>query len=281
MELVIAQDIGFCFGVERAYKTSLDALNNSKKECQMLNSLVHNERVVKELKEKGLKFVESVDDVEKGTVIIRAHGVSDKVIQELKSKKIKIVDATCPLVKKAQDFARLLDKEKRKVVIIGEKNHAEVKAINGAIKEKGILIENEDEIAKIPKKHPIGVVIQTTQNAEKTKLFLARLKKEFHDIKIHETFCFSVMKRQEQVRDLARKTDIVLVIGSESSANTQKLVEIALEEGKKAYKVNGGEYVKPEWFNKGIKVGIASGTSAPKWIINEVIDKLKKIKDKL
>jgi len=280
MEIIVAQNIGFCFGVERAYNLSLQALKESQDECQMLGNLVHNEKVISDLKEKGLEFVSSVDEVEKGTVIIRAHGVADKVLEELKEKEVEIVDATCPLVKKAQFFAKELLNEKRKVVIIGEKDHAEVKAINGAINNQGILIESGQEINDgLNPDDPIGIVIQTTQDAQKTKIFLEEIKKKFKDVKIHETFCQAVSKRQDEVRELSNQVDFVLVVGSKTSANTQRLIEIVSCEGKKVYGVEDRKDINHSWFNKDTKVGLISGTSAPGWLINEIVKELELIKE--
>ncbi len=278
----MAENIGFCFGVERAYNLSLKAMEENNESCQMLGSLVHNEKVIDDLEKKGLKFAPSLEEVEeKGIVIIRAHGVGDEVFRNLEKKNVKIIDATCPLVRKAQDFARSLVEEGRKVVIIGEKNHAEVKAINGAIKNEGIVVENEEEITEMDKNLPVGVVIQTTQDEKRINNLLNLFEKKFKDAKIHRTFCYAVMKRQEEVRDLAKKSDIILVVGSRTSANTQRLIEIALQEGKETHGVEGKESLDSGWFAKGKKVGLISGTSAPRWLIDEIINELEKIKKEL
>jgi (E)-4-hydroxy-3-methyl-but-2-enyl pyrophosphate reductase len=279
MEIIIAQNIGFCFGVERAYKLSLKALNESQGKCQMLGNLVHNEKVINDLKQKGLTFISSVDQAESGTVIIRAHGVADKIIKELEGKDVVVIDATCLLVKKAQDFARQLFKEKRQVIIIGEKDHAEVKAINGAIDNQGLVIESFKEIESIPRDKPIGIVIQTTQDAQKTKIFLEKIKQEFKDVVVHETFCHAVSKRQDEVRELANKVDFVLVVGSKTSANTQRLIEIVSSQNRKVYGIQDKKDIKKEWFNKDIKVGLISGTSAPGWIISQIVQELNEIKE--
>ncbi len=281
MELILAENIGFCFGVKRAYEMSLKTTEESNISCQMLGALVHNEKVIEDLEKRGLKFVSSLEEVkEKGTVIIRAHGVSDEVFESLKKKNVKIIDATCPFVKNAQNFARSLDKEGRKVVIIGEKSHAEVKAINGVIKNRGVVVESKEEILKIDKNLSIGIVAQTTQDEKKIKDFLDLFKKNFKNIKIHKTLCYAVIKRQKEVRKLVKKVDIVLVVGSKNSANTQRLIEIASEEKKEVYGVEEKESLKEEWFFKKEKVGLISGTSTPKWVIDEVIDELKKLESK-
>ena len=281
MQIIIAKNIGFCFGVERAYQISLDTLKKKNGDCQMLGNLVHNENVIADLKKKGLKFISSPDEAQKGLVIIRAHGVGDATIKELELKKVEIVDATCPLVKKAQDFARKLAKEGREVIIIGENNHAEVKAINGSIDNRGIIIESDKEIDKIPKDKRIGVVVQTTQNARKINKIIKRLKEIIIDIEFCDTLCDAVGKRQEEVREIASQRDIVLVVGSKNSANTQRLFEISKEINEKTFSVENKDSLDASIFFDGAEVGIISGTSAPIWIIEEIVDELKKIKENL
>ncbi len=272
MKIIIAENTGFCFGVERAYNMSLELLKEES--CQMLGHLVHNEKVVEDLKNKGLRFVSDIEGVEeKGTVIIRAHGVGDKIMEALKSKGVKIIDATCPLVKRAQDFARLLDKNGKKVVIIGEKGHAEVEAINGSVGERAVIVEKEEDIINIPKDTSLGIVIQTTKDQKLAEEMTEKIRERFKDVEACNTLCHAVLKRQQEVSELADKVDVILVVGSKSSANTQTLVKVA-QRSTKAYGVEGPEDLKDDWFNEIDSVGIISGTSTPAWLINAVKDKI-------
>ncbi len=275
MKVIMAENIGFCFGVERAYKMSLGLLG--KGDCQMLGHLVHNERVVDELKSKGLRFASSVDEIGPGTVIIRAHGVGDDTMDRLRKAGREIVDATCPLVRRAQNFARLLESEGKKVVIIGERGHAEVEAINGSIRGRAVIIENEDEIGNIPEGVPLGIVVQTTKDRVLAERLVGAVKARFNDVEACNTLCQAVLKRQEEVKELAKKVDIILVVGSVNSANTQTLVKVAQRETA-AHGVEGPEDIKKEWLDGAESVGLISGTSAPIWLIDEVKKKIESIK---
>ncbi len=278
MEIIVSKNTGFCFGVKRAYELSLKTLEEDK-ECQMLGNLVHNEKVVNELKEKGLQFISSLEDIKEGTVIVRAHGVSDDVFRQLKEKGVKIVDATCPLVRKAQNFAKELENQGRKVIIIGEKDHAEVKAINGAIDNRGVVINSKEEVGEVENSGPVGVVIQTTQDSQRVEEFLQLIKERFSDVKVCDSLCGAVSERQKEVREIANKVDIILVVGSKTSANTQSLVNIIYEKGGVVYGVEDEKDIDSNWFKKESKVGLISGTSAPEWLVEKVKNKLEEIKN--
>ncbi len=272
MKIILARNIGFCFGVERAYNLSIKALEEEKSPCYMLGMLVHNENVVEELCNKGLKFVQNPLEVQGGTVIIRAHGVGDATYSKLEAQNVKIIDATCPLVRKACEFACDLYSRGREVIIIGEKGHAEVEAINGSIKNKGIVVESEEEIENLSCFNP-GVVIQTTQNQQNVGKITNRLKKRFgEDLEVGDTLCNAVGERQKETKELLGKVDVVLVVGSRNSANTMQLYNIAKKRG---YLVEDPEEIEKEWIKKAKKVGIISGTSASRTLVEQVVQKVK------
>ena len=275
MKIIMAEGIGFCFGVERAYNISLDTLGEGS--CQMLGHLVHNENVVNELRSKGLQFISDVDEAGDGTVIIRAHGVGDETMERLRAKGLKIVDATCPLVRRAQDFARSLEKKGKRIVIIGEKGHAEVEAINGSIGGRAVIVEKEADLDDIPEGAPLGIVVQTTKDQNVADEMIDAIKKRFKDVEASNTLCQVVLKRQEEVKVLAGKVDILLVVGSKTSANTQTLVKVAQRETK-AYGVEGPDDLEKDWFDRVNSVGITSGTSTPVWLIEKVKEKIGLIK---
>ena len=274
MKIIMAESIGFCFGVERAYNISLDALKEGS--CQMLGHLVHNEKVVNELRSKGLRFISDVDEAGEGTVIIRAHGVGDETIERLKARGSRIVDATCPLVRRAQDFARSLEKKGKVIAIIGEKGHAEVEAISGSVGNHAVIVEKEDDLGDIPEGVSLGVVIQTTKDRKIADEMISAIKKRFKDIEVCNTLCHAVLKRQEEVKILAGKVDILLVVGSRTSSNTQTLVKVAQRETK-AYGVEGPDDLRKDWFSGVDSVGMTSGTSTPIWLIEKVKEKIDSI----
>ncbi len=278
MKLIIAKNIGFCFGVKRAYTISLNTLERKKgSSCQMLGHLVHNENVIEKLSSQGIEFISSVDEAKEGIVIIRAHGEGDHVLERLKEKGVEIIDATCPLVKKAQNFARLLHKDGYNVVIIGDKGHAEVEAINGVINHKGLIIRDINETKHLPLDSSIGIVIQTTQDKKEISELIKELKEKFKSVKVCDTFCNSVMERQNEVRAISKEADLTIVIGSRRSANTQRLVKIVEDEGRPVYGVEGSYEIDGNWFSGANKVAIISGTSTPEWVIEDVIEKIKSI----
>ncbi len=281
MNILVAKNIGFCFGVDRAYDLSMDTLENCEESCHMLGHLVHNEDVVNKLEEKGLNFLFSTDEAKEGTVIIRAHGVGNSTIKELEKKNLNIVDATCPLVRKAQDKARALREENRQVVIIGKKDHPEVMALNGGIDEDGIVIEKEEEIDSLKGLKKVGIVMQTTQNPEAVYKIIKAIEKIVDDVEVRDTFCNTVTNRQKEAKELSQKTDLVLVIGSKNSSNTQSLVKVINEAGGNVQGIENQDDINKDWFKDGMNVGVISGTSAPRWIIEDVIKYLEEIKKEL
>jgi len=279
MEIILAQNIGFCNGVKNAYSLSLKALREEKKPCQMLGYLVHNEKVIERLEEKGLEFISSVEEAQEGTVIIRAHGAERKTITELQKKKVKIIDATCPLVKKAQDLASSLSQEGFLVVIIGDQNHPEVKAIRGSVDGVGIVIENETEIDQIPTNSKVGIIIQTTSDGQSVAKIIQKIKEKFEEVKVCNTLCPVTTARQQELRGLASRVDLILVVGSKKSANTQRLLAIGQEQGKNAQGVEDASDLAKSWFEGVNKVAVVSGTSTPDWVIEGVVDQALKIND--
>jgi (E)-4-hydroxy-3-methyl-but-2-enyl pyrophosphate reductase len=307
MRLIIAKNIGFCTGVKRALDISRDSLRGDPKPVYFLGEVIHNEKVIKEIEKKGGKIISNPKMVKSGTLVIRAHG--SPPLPPLKNVLIK--DATCLLVKRAQEAAKNLLKEGYEVVIIGEKKHPEVIGILGCIKNKAVVVGNEFEAKKIKKSGKIGVIAQTTQNFEKIEKILKILEKKNKKLKWVNTLCPQVSFRQKELSEIVKNTDGVLVIGSPTSANTQNLVNIVEKNKKPVWLVNsakeinylahgGARYplrgkldsaiakinkfdsaiakINKNNFEKISSLGIVSGTSAPDWIVKEIIDKLKNLK---
>ena len=281
MKIIFAKHIGFCSGVKRAISIAEESFKERRRPIQFLGSLVHNEKVVGEFEKKGVKFVKSFKEVKKGILIIQAHGVppfSEKV-----AKKVLIKDATCPLVRKAQLTALSFYKKGYKVIIVGDKNHSEVKGINGYIENSAVIIENESQAEKLnlAEFKKIAVIAQTTQNLNRFNKILKILKKKWLSVvktkrakgfKGINTICPEVIIRQKELKGILRKSDGILVIGSRSSANTGRLVQAAKKNRKKVIWVNSLEELKKKKM-KGISVlGVVSGTSTP----NSEVEKIRK-----
>ena len=279
MKIVLAKNIGFCFGVKRAYDMCLKAVKEKPAPYYILGPLVHNEKVVKRIEKLGIKMISSIDEANKGTLIISAHGAGPEVFQKAKEKNLEIVDTTCPLVIKVQNSAKVLQNEGYQVIIIGDKGHTEVKSINKAIRENGIIIDREEAASQIKTEKPLGVVIQTTQNPERVKRIVKRLRETGKEVKVLDTLCPVVVSRQKELIDLTKKVDLVLVLGSKTSANTMRMVEIAKELDAPVNLVEDKNFSREllEKISQAEKVGVVSGTSTPDWLIEEIVEALKTI----
>jgi len=273
----LTKNTGFCFGVERAFEMCVKSLKERPGNYYMLGPLVHNEHVVEKLKDLGMRYISSVKEASEGTLIIPAHGAGPEVYQAARQKGLKIVDTTCPLVKKVQDLAKELQKGGYQVVIIGDKGHTEVASIQKSIGNRGVIVESINEVSKIKVVKPLGVVVQTTQNPVRVKEILKELKGKFKEIKVLNTLCPTVVSYQQGLKKLIKKVDLILVIGSKASANTMRLVEIAKNEKRPVYLVESDKLNEKllKKISETEKIGIASGTSTPDWLIKGVIKRLE------
>ncbi|MFH1510031.1 MAG: 4-hydroxy-3-methylbut-2-enyl diphosphate reductase [Candidatus Nealsonbacteria bacterium] len=274
MKTIISKNIGFCSGVERAILMAEESIKKDKRPIQFLGSIVHNEEVINKFKKLKVKFIKDIKKAKPGTLIIQAHG-----IPPLKFKldnKIIIKDATCPLVKRVQLISKKLLEQGYQVIIIGDKKHSETRGIKGYAKNKAIIIENEIEAEKIPDFKKIGVIAQTTQSLENVNLILKVLKKHSKNIKYINTICPEVKIRQKELKTISKKTDGILIMGSKTSANTKRLVNIAKKTKKPFFFVNTYKELNRKKLSKIKILGIASGASTPNWEIKETIQWLNR-----
>lgn len=280
MKITISSYAGFCFGVDRALKLLDDnVIQNSKKPISMLGQLVHNEQVISELRKKGVKMVNSLEEVKEGTLIIAAHGIDPAIIKKAKEKNIYVIDTTCPMVIKAQQIAKILQKEGHQVVIFGDKGHIEVRGIAGAAGGKPMIISKFSEAKKFPwsKCTKIGIISQTTQNIEDFAKLVQMAQGSCQNVKVFNTICDSTRRRQEDIKDLAKNNDAVIIVGSKISANAGRLYEVAKKINKKSYFISSSTDLKKEWFKNIKKVGISAGASTPMWIVKKVAEKISQI----
>jgi len=279
MEILIAEHSGFCEGVERAFRIAIDTAQAGIP-VFMLGNLVHNKQVVERLKNLGVKSVSSLSEIPgntKGTLLISAHGVAPEIYAGAKDLGLEVVDTTCPWVKKAQKIARELSAEGRFVVIVGDKGHPEVKALVGWSGGKAVVVENLEDLGKLSlsTKDRVGVLAQTTQAEEHFDRMVAELKKKVKDLKEYDTICGATSKRQSAAVELAKKVDLILVIGDQMSANTKRLTELCSKTGTKTHQIQTVEELDPKWLARKKKVGITAGASTPEWVIQEVIKSLR------
>jgi len=275
MEIKIAQPSGFCFGVKRSIDMVEKAIKDGKKNIQIFGPIVHNPQQIKALEDKGVKMVNSIDEIQPGTLFIRAHGISPQVYEELKKKNVEIIDATCPFVNVEQNYARKLYEEGYQVIIIGEKNHPEALGAQGYAPGSLIIgsVEEARSLKEVPK---IGAVVQTTLEPEEVAKIVAELYHKAKEVRVYNTICQSTKMRQPAAKKLAEEVDLMIVIGGKNSGNTRRLAEVS-SRIKTTYHIETAAELKKEWFEGVKKVGISAGASTPDFIIEEVVEAIKKI----
>ena len=280
MEVRIADNAGFCFGVKRAMKIAWDELENkSENNIYSLGPLIHNKQAVDRYKEKGLVEMDNLESIpSESKLIIRSHGVAEKVYTESKAKNMEIVDTTCPFVKKIHDIVKDFSDRGYKIIIVGNPNHPEIIGINGWCNNEAIVINKLEEIDDMTfdPTQIYCVVSQTTANLESFDKIVDKLKTKINNLTVKNTICFATKERQISAIDLAREVDCMVVIGGKHSSNTQKLVNIC-KDLVPTFSIETKEELEKEKF-AGFKVaGVTAGASTPDWIIEEVINYLKEI----
>ena len=280
MEVRIAENAGFCFGVKRAMKMAWDELENKNgNDVYSLGPLIHNKQAVDRYKEKGLVEIDSLDEIPNDSkLIIRSHGVAEKIYTESKSKSMDIIDTTCPFVKKIHDIVKEFSDKGYKIIIVGNATHPEVVGINGWCNNEAIIINREEEIDNISfnSANKYCVVSQTTANVEFFDNIITKLESKIKNLTVKNTICFATKERQLSATDLAKEVDCMIVIGGKHSSNTQKLVNIC-DNIVPTFSIETKEELdrcKLEGFKV---VGVTAGASTPDWIIDEVIEYLKEI----
>jgi len=242
----------------------------------MLGDIVHNEKVVRELSKLGVEVVPNLDQIEPSVpVLFRSHGTPVPVWARARQRGLTVVDATCPLVRQIHEEARMLAAEGRKIIIIGDKNHEEVEGIASQV-ENPLIVSTVQEAEKLPLLKKVGVVAQSTQIMENVSAIINVLTTKVADLRFINTICRPTRQRQEQIRELALKNDVMLVVGSKNSANTRRLAEIAKKLNTETYHIEDAMQVDPNWFTGRTSVGIAAGASTPVEVVEEVVKKITK-----
>jgi (E)-4-hydroxy-3-methyl-but-2-enyl pyrophosphate reductase len=287
VEIIIAPNSGFCFGVERNIKLAQSVIpygkekgKKGKKPIYSLGPLIHNPQVVSNLEEQGIKVVSKLAGIKKGTLIIRSHGVPPELLEEARRKKFKIIDATCPFVQRAQKLVSQLVKEHYKVVIVGDSSHPEVLSLQGFSYGHGIVISDPKEADKIPFSLKIGVVAQTTQSIDNFRDVVAKLVTKAKELKIYNTICEATARRRESAKSIAGKVDLMLVVGGYNSANTTRLAEICRKENPKTYHIEKLGDFNLKLLKGKKKIGITAGASTPDWVIKDIAKEITEINRK-
>ena len=280
--IIVAQTAGFCFGVRIAVDMAKQA-GEKLGHAYTNGPIIHNKQVVNYLKSIGVEEMQDYSQLKPGdTVIIRSHGVPPKTERMLKELNINVLDATCPFVKKVHDKVKQLVEEGYFVVIIGEEGHPEVIGTLGHLEEvggKGVVVENfEDLVKKVPKRNKIGVVAQTTQSEDFFREAVGYLAENTEELKVFNTICDATSVRQEEVKKIAPKVDVMIIIGGKHSGNTQRLYQISKALNPNTYHIETADELQRQWFENKENIGISAGASTPDWIIQEVVNKIKEIK---
>ena len=276
MKILLAKDAGYCFGVRDAVDLAYETAKNEG-EVFMLGDIVHNENVVQELEETGVKVVNSLDQVpDNKPILFRAHGTVPEIWKESKKRVMDVVDATCPLVTDIHEEVKKLDSEERKIIIIGDHGHDEVNGIKEQVKN-AIVIANPEEAMQLRKMKKAGVVSQSTQMIENVQEIINILMTKVFDLRFVNTICFPTRRNHEQIKSLSEICDIMIVIGSFTSANSKRLTELAKMRNKRTFQVTCADDLETDWFQMSDTVGISAGASTPDNIINEVLEAIKSI----
>ncbi|QAU35328.1 4-hydroxy-3-methylbut-2-enyl diphosphate reductase [Janthinobacterium sp. 17J80-10] len=279
-EVLLAQPRGFCAGVDRAIEIVERALAQFGAPIYVRHEIVHNAYVVEDLRSKGAVFIEELEDVPAGnTVIFSAHGVSKAVEAEAAARGLKVFDATCPLVTKVHMEVAKMRREGREIVMIGHAGHPEVEGTMGQTDEGMHLVETVADVDKLAVRSPdlLAYVSQTTLSVDDTADVIAALKRRFPNIAEPKKgdICYATTNRQEAVKFMAPQVDLVIVVGSPNSSNSNRLREVARKKGTEAYMVDNAGEIDPAWLEGKKRIGVTAGASAPEILVNEVIARLK------
>ncbi len=280
-EVLLAEPRGFCAGVDRAIEIVERALVKYGPPIYVRHEIVHNTYVVNDLRAKGAIFIEELDEVPPGaTLVFSAHGVSKAVRDEADRRGFQVFDATCPLVTKVHVEVAKLAKEGYEFIMIGHKGHPEVEGTMGQLSEGIYLVEDVADVARVqPRGRQLAVVTQTTLSVDDAAEILAEVKRLFPHVREpkKQDICYATQNRQDAVKVLAPGVDVVIVVGSPTSSNSNRLRELAERLGTAAYMVEGAADLKPEWFSGRGRVGLTAGASAPDILVQQVIERLRQL----
>lgn len=280
MKFVIAENAGFCFGVERAIDATYETLKNNNSKVYSIGPIIHNDIVINDLESHGLVVINDYDEALKlknEKVIIRTHGIEKNIYEALENNGNEIIDLTCPFVSKIHKIVSEYSDKGYKIVVIGDKEHPEVKGIISYAKTDIYVIINENDIKSLQmdKNDNICVVCQTTTNMDNAQKLVDILRDLFYNIKLVNTICNATQNRQNEVQKISKECEMMLIIGSSSSSNTKKLYEIAKENCNNTYLLNSVQDVKKIKIGKESRIGVSAGASTPKYLIEEILNNVR------
>jgi (E)-4-hydroxy-3-methyl-but-2-enyl pyrophosphate reductase len=273
LHIFVCEGVGFCSGVRRAIKIALAAAGRSTDGVYSLGPLIHNPQVVKKLEVVGVKPLRRLRKGG-GVMVVRSHGASPRTLAKAEEYGFELIDATCPFVRRAQNNARKLYDMGYRVLIVGEKTHPEVKGIKSYVFGKARVIENADEAKRLKFRSRVGIIAQTTTAVDTFASIVSEVSKRAREVLVFNTICLETARRQERARSLARKVDVLLVVGGRNSANTSRLEELCRSICPKTHHVETADEIDGRWFRKGASVGIVAGASTPRWLVTEIVERI-------
>lgn len=263
LRIEVASHAGVCYGVERALKLAAHAAESARGSVTTLGPLIHNPIVVRDLESAGVKGAQTVDEVESGTLIIRAHGVVPQVIDQARAKGLEVLDATCPYVKKVHMAAEKLVREGYQLIVVGESGHPEVEGILGHAGDAAHVVSTPHDLDGVDLARKVGVVVQTTQTPANLAAIVSALALRTMDLRVVNTICSATQERQDSAAELASRADVMIVIGGKNSGNTRRLAEICMDRCPRTHHIEDSSEIQRTWFEGVALVGITAGASTP------------------
>lgn len=277
MEIIVADNAGFCFGVKRALDLVARAADDRPRAVYTLGALIHNPQEIARLEARGIHQADSLDEVKAGAIVLSAHGVDPDVEQAARGRGLEVIDATCPFVKRAHDHILALSREGYAIVILGDRGHREVEGLAARAGGKAEIVSSVEEAERLPFRRRCGLVVQTTQRPEALRAVAGVLAERCRELRVFNTICEATVKRQQSARELAERVDVMIVVGGRNSANTQRLAEICAATGTPTHHVETAAEVSADWVWGARRVGVTAGASTPAWIVDEVVARLRQL----
>jgi len=277
VEIIVAENAGFCFGVKRALEIVTGAARGKERPVHTLGALIHNPQEIARLEAEGVHPVDSPAEVESGAIVLSAHGVDPMVEEEARARGLEVIDATCPFVRRAHGHIRTLAGEGYAVVILGDPGHREVGGLAARAGGAAEIVTNAEQAEALPFREKYGLVVQTTQRPERLREVASALASRCGELRVFNTICEATVGRQKSARQLGEHVDVMVVVGGRNSANTARLREICGATGTPTHHIETAAELDPAWFEGAARVGVTAGASTPDWIIEQVVARLREL----
>jgi (E)-4-hydroxy-3-methyl-but-2-enyl pyrophosphate reductase len=277
MKITVAKTAGFCWGVKRAIDKVMELRNQTSESIQTFGPLIHNPQILEKLGEKGITTQKELEDLSSEYVVVRTHGIPPEERNSIKEKNAKILDTTCPDVAKIHARIKRSVRSGQNVIIAGHDGHPEIKGLMGYAGDMGYLVEKVEDVEGLPDLDNVGLVSQSTFNKADFKAISDAVLERWPEAEIFNTICDATHDRQDEVRELAKDVDVMIVIGGRASSNTKRLAEVGLESGARTFHIETDDEIEETMFTGANNVGVTAGASTPDWIIDRVVKRIADI----